>query len=45
MYAYVIGTSHALKKVKDVEKVMCYNGVHCQMNELMLSCTYWNILH
>jgi hypothetical protein len=38
MYAYVIGTSHTLKKinvlkVKGVEKIICSNGVHSQMDE------------
>jgi hypothetical protein len=48
-YAYVIDTSHTKEKVnmfniKDLTRVIHYNGIQSR-DELVLSCTFYNIVH
>ncbi len=50
MYAYAISIFHTDKKinvfkVKDLERIMHYNGIQFQRDELVPSSTFKNILH
>jgi hypothetical protein len=50
MYAYAISIFHSDKKinvfkVKDLERIMHYNGIQFQRDELVPSSTFKNILH
>jgi len=50
MYAYAISIFHIDKKinvfkVKDLERIMHYNGIQFQRDELVPSSTFKNILH
>jgi hypothetical protein len=49
VYAYVIGTSHTKEKVnvfnvKNLIGIIHYNGIQSR-DELVLSCTFCNIMH